>query len=209
MKAANLWQKRGAPGWRRASRRAEEVNAVASEAEEKLLEGWMHAYGTAVKRLCLMVLKDYQEAEDAMQDTFLKAWRSMAGGHSAFAGRNGASEKTWMMRIAINVCRDYQRRRWFRHVDMRKALDELPESSVAVEPEDRALMLEIAALPDKYKQPLLLHYWQHMTLEETAEALETTMSTVYNRLKKAQELLRTKLDLEGGERYAEQNSASH
>lgn len=114
---------------------------------ERRLEDWMRTYGTAILRTCFVILSDAREAEDAMQDTFLRAWRAM----DTFEQRNGASVKTWLMRIAINVCRDYQRKRWFRHIDMRHALEDLPQGMMTVLPEDRELMLDILRLPDDLK----------------------------------------------------------
>ena len=116
---------------------------------ERRLEDWMRTYGTAILRTCFVILSDAREAEDAMQDTFLRAWRAM----DTFEQRNGASVKTWLMRIAINVCRDYQRKRWFRHIDMRHALEDLPQGMMTVLPEDRELMLDILRLPDDLKKP--------------------------------------------------------
>ena len=63
---------------------------------ERRLEDWMRTYGTAILRTCFVILSDAREAEDAMQDTFLRAWRAM----DTFEQRNGASVKTWLMRIA-------------------------------------------------------------------------------------------------------------
>ncbi|MBQ8556544.1 MAG: sigma-70 family RNA polymerase sigma factor [Clostridia bacterium] len=163
---------------------------------EQRLEGWVRAHGTAILRTCFVCLSDAREAEDAMQETFLKAWRAM----DSFESRNGASEKTWLTHIAINVCRDMQRTRWFKHIDMRRALDELPQRMAAALPEERELLLEIMQLPDKLKQPILLYYYQDMTLEETAEVLGTTKSTIHNRLRKAEKML--KLSLSGGDCYA-------
>lgn len=157
--------------------------------EEQRLEEWMRTYGTAVLRTCFIHLADTGQAEDAMQDTFLRAWHAM----DQFEGRNGCSEKTWLMRIAVNVCRDYRRSRWFRHIDLSRALDELPPSMTAVLPEDRLLMLDILRLPVKYRQALLLYYYQDMTLEEAAEVLGVSRSTVHHRLKKAEIMLRTTL----------------
>ena len=137
---------------------------------ERRLEDWMRTYGTAILRTCFVILSDAREAEDAMQDTFLRAWRAM----DTFEQRNGASVKTWLMRIAINVCRDYQRKRWFRHIDMRHALEDLP-------------------------QGMLLYYYQDMNLQETADALGISKSTVHTRLKKAEQAL--KLSLTGGDCY--------
>ena len=44
---------------------------------ERRLEDWMRTYGTAILRTCFVILSDTREAEDAMQDTFLRAWRAM------------------------------------------------------------------------------------------------------------------------------------
>ena len=160
-----------------------------SEAEQRL-ESWVRTYGDAVLRICFVYLADASQAEDAMQDTFLRAWHHAM---SRFEGRNGCSEKTWLMRIAMNVCRDYRRSRWFRHMDLRRALDELPAHLTAIFPEDRLLMLDILLLPTKYKQVILLYYYQDMTLEEIAQTLQTSRSTVHHRLKKAEALLKTTL----------------
>lgn len=156
------------------------------ESREQILESWIKTYGTAILRTCLVSLSDLKEAEDAMQETFLKAWRAM----DQFEKRNGASEKTWLFRIALNVCRDIKRTRWFRHVDMSQSLEDLPEFFTMVEPEDNALMMDIMKLPDKYRQPLLLHFYHSLSLSDTAEVLGLSKSTVYNRLEKAKQLLK-------------------
>ncbi len=153
---------------------------------EKRLESWINTYGTSILRTCLVCLSDLKEAEDAMQETFLKAWRSM----EQFEHRNGASEKTWLIRIAMNVCRDIKRTRWFRHVDMSLALEDLPEVFTMVEPEDHALMIDVMRMPDKYRRPFLLHFYHALPLSETAEILGLSKSTVYNRLEKAKQLLK-------------------
>ncbi len=168
-----------------------------TRAREQRLEGWMRTYGTAILRTCFLSLSDAKEAEDAMQETFLKAWRGM----DSFEKRNGASEKTWLMHIAVNVCRDMRRTRWFRHIDMRQALEDLPQGMTGILPEDRSLLLDIMQLPDKYRQPILLYYYQDMTLEETAQALGISRSAVHGHLRKAESLLR--LSLTDGERENE------
>lgn len=162
---------------------------------EARLEGWVRAYGTSILRTCFVCLSDVREAEDAMQETFLKAWKAM----ESFEGRNGAGEKTWLTHIALNVCRDIRRTRWFRHIDMRRALEEIPQGVAAALPEDRSLLLDIMQLPDKYKQPILLYYYQDMTIEETAQVLGVSKSTVHNRLRKAEGQLR--LSMKGGDCY--------
>lgn len=106
------------------------------------LEGWIAAYGTGILRTCYLYLRDAALAQDAMQDTFVKAWRKM----DTFEGRNGSSEKTWLTHIAINTCRDYRRSRWLRFVDMRQSIEELPLPVHQVTPEERELFQSVLAL---------------------------------------------------------------
>lgn len=154
-----------------------------------MVEKWIAEYGTAVKRVCFVMLADADQAQDAMQETFFKAWRSMA----QFEGRNGANEKTWLMHIATNVCRDMKRSRWFRHVDQRRSVEDVLRFSSAASPSDRALLMDIMALPERYRQVILLYYYQNMNIEEVAEALSVSKSTVHGRLRRAEGQLRSVL----------------
>ena len=63
----------------------------------KNLERLINEYGDSLLRMCYLHLKDYHLAEDAVQETFIKAMRS----YDSFGHRS--SEKTWIMRIAINT----------------------------------------------------------------------------------------------------------
>jgi len=101
----------------------------------------MHLRTTA----CFVYLHEIGQVQDAVQETFLKVWKSM----DQFERRNGCSVKTWMMRIAINVCRDYRRSRWFRHIDRSKTPEELPARAEAVLLEDHSLLREVYNLPEK------------------------------------------------------------
>ena len=159
-------------------------------AKKQRFEQWVRQYSQSVLRTCFIYLADKSMAEDAMQDTFLKAWKAM----DQFERRNDAGEKTWLMHIAINVWRDYHRSRWFRHVDMGKALEELPGRYLATAPEDKTLMMDIMRLPAKQKQVILLYYYHEMTLREVADTLGIAPSTVHHRLKKAEALLKTVLE---------------
>lgn len=162
---------------------------VPSVVREQKLEQWITQYADTILRMCYVYLRDVGQAEDAMQDTFLKAWKSP----EQFEQRGGGTERTWLMRIAINVCHDYHRSRWFRHVDRTKTLEELPARYETVLPEDHSLLLEVCNLPEKYKRVILLYYYQEMTLQETADALIISRSAVHKQLMKAQELLKGKL----------------
>ena len=122
--------------------------AVPSMIREQRLNQWIEDYSDSILRTCFLYLSDQTQAEDATQDTWIKAWKHM----DDFERKGIANEKAWLLRIAINTCKDYRRTAWFRHVDRSKALDELPPQLIAVEPEDRTLTLMVMDLPDRYKQ---------------------------------------------------------
>ena len=167
--------------------------AVPQESPEERLERWMNQYGNAVLHMCFLCLSDAHWAEDAAQDTFVKAWRSMR----RFENRHEGSEKAWLMRIALNTCRDYKRGMWFRRVDLVGEMEKLPPALLAVNDEDRETFLDVMRLPGKLRQVILLRYDQNMTLREMAEALGLTLSTVHHRLKQAEDALR--MGMEGGD----------
>ena len=71
-----------------------------SDSRDQKLILLMQRYELPVKRMCCAFLQDAALAEDAAQETFLRAYRALDG------FRSESSEKTWLMRIAINVCKD-------------------------------------------------------------------------------------------------------
>ena len=149
------------------------------------LERLMAAYGTDIIRLCALQLQDRGLAEDAAQDTFIKAWRALP----RFKGE--CSEKTWLFRIAINTCRDYQRTGWFRHVDRSVTPDELPGLGRKEENFMQHTVSDaVGALPKKQKTAVLLRYYQEMALDEIARVMNVSVSTVKRLLKKGNEALR-------------------
>lgn len=149
----------------------------------------------ALLRLCFVYLHDKDQAQDAVQETFLKAY------HSLQTFRHDANEKTWLSRIAINCCRDMSRSSWFKHVDRSVTLDMLPEPVVQPTYDDNALTLEIMKLPQRLREVILLYYFENMTTPEIAEALQITQQAVSSRLVHARVKLRKALkqEFEGDE----------
>ena len=145
------------------------------------LERWMRSWGSDVLRLCRMSLGDAQLAEDALQETFMKVWRSLE--RSPVQSEEHAKGR--IFRTAINVCRDMRRSAWWRNVDTRVALEDLPPPLLAVEDESRELFALVAALPEKLRQPVLLHDLSGLTLEECAKALGLSRPTLSKRLREA------------------------
>ena len=156
------------------------MNDTVREAE---LARMMHQYGGLLAGLCSALLKDSHLAQDVVQETFVKAWRKMddlRGGQQ--------SEKAWLCRIAVNLCRDLQRTRWLRMVD-RRADVEKPWCSPA--DDEAALIMEaLGQLRLRYREVLTLHYLENLSAEEVGHAVGLSPSAVYRRLKKAKSLLK-------------------
>ena len=155
---------------------------------DQTIERLITQYQTSLLRLCYMQLQDQALAEDAVQETFLKAYK----GFDSFRG--DSSEKTWLTRIAVNTCRDFQRGGWFKHTDRRVTPDMLPVGTVQPDTEDLDLSLAVMKLPRKMREAILLYYYQDMSTEEIAETLGIAQSSVSNRLRRGREKLRKLLE---------------
>ena len=153
-------------------------------ANETVLSEWYDEYGTDILRYCFMFLGNKADAEDATQETFLKAWRNIG----RFEARNGCSPKTWIIKIAGNTCRDYLRRGWRKHENRLITPDDLKNLGSAPD-EDRELIMDIMNLPEKYRQVILLVFWYGMTIREAAECISTSESTAFRRLEKAKRMI--------------------
>ena len=157
-------------------------------AQTQWLEQAMAQWEVPLLRTCYLLLRDAALAEDAVQETFLKAWRARD------AYRREASEKTWLMRIAVNTCRDMARSRWFRHIDRRVDLADLPEAAVAFTEPDDAVTRAILSLPDALRQVVTLRYYQELSVQECADVLRIHRRTVHYRLNRAEHALRAALE---------------
>ncbi len=152
------------------------------------LENLMELYGDEIKRFCTLQLRDPFQAEDAAQDTFVKAWKAL----DTF--RNESSQKTWLMHIAVNTCRDYQRTGWFRHMDRRIVPEELPEQSREDEVPDGEVTEAIRSLPSKLRTMILLRYYEGLSLKETAAAAGISLATAKRQISKENQLLHERLE---------------
>lgn len=159
------------------------------------LERMMNEYGDAVLRMCFLYLKDYQLAEDAVQETFIKAMKS----YDAFEHRS--SEKTWLIRIAVNCCKNIMRSHWFQIVrndlgdDWEKTHDNPIEAFLEKDSISRAVM----RLNANDRQIIVLYYYQELSAREIAAVIGKTENAVLQRLKRARDRLKVFLEEAGYE----------
>ncbi len=150
------------------------------------LRQWMQDYGTELYRICALMLRDAFLAEDATQEAFLRAYQRQE------SFRGDASARTWLVSIAMNVCRDMLRTPWHRHVD-RRDISLLPEPSSSGDLPDRTVLEAVMGLPPKLREAVLLRYDQGMKIQEIADSLGLSASTVKHRLNQANDKLRKQL----------------
>lgn len=157
---------------------------------EEKISSLIRLYEKELLRTCCVYLRDWDMAQDAVQETFIKAYRAL----DSFRGES--REKTWLYSIALNVCRDMRRSAWFRFVDRRVTLDRLPDPVEPASETGIALMQEIMRLPRKQMEVVWLYYYEDMNMKDIGDMLGVAATTVGYRLEKARALLRRRL--EGG-----------
>jgi len=144
----------------------------------------MRQHYASILRLAVSILDDPDEAEDAAQETFIRAAAHAAG----FRGE--AEIKTWLSAIAINVCRSELRKRRTRSL-LAKAMGVIhPLVSQPPDPEEHAaegdlhaqLRRAVAGLDEKHRIPVILHYVQHLSVPQIAAVMETNENTIHSRL---------------------------
>ena len=162
-------------------------------ARREALRALVRLYQTDVLRMCYMLLKARQFAEDAAQETFLKAYLSYD------TLRDKGKEKAWLMTIAVNTCRAMLRSRWARHIIRASSDFDQAMASQPFPVDEIMLHIEVERLPYRQREAVLLYYYQGMSVKEVARCLNTSQSSVSSRLKHARK--RLKDVLYGGEAH--------
>jgi RNA polymerase sigma-70 factor (ECF subfamily) len=158
--------------------------------DQSAFEELVRKYQDRIYNLCRYMLQDPQNAEDASQDAFLKAYRALKG------FRPNSSFYTWIYRIAVTTCLDYRRKsRW--EVFRREPLPEdLPSNEHS--PHQLYESWEIAdsiqqalqKLPEKLRAVIVLREIEGCSYEEIAEVLQLSVGTVKSRIWRARDQLR-------------------
>lgn len=161
----------------------------------------VHRHGRTVYAVCRGLLGDGADAEDAFQATFFVFLRR------AGQVKKPAAVGGWLGGVAVRVAgrlRQQRARTWQRGTDLGGANEmaaRIPKTTGSADPvvaalgaeEREAVWAEVAALPDKYRDVVLLCHLDERTTEAAAAALGCPVGTVRSRLLKARELLRTRL----------------
>ncbi len=174
----------------------DELIEKSSLGDPLLYQALMEGYYNFIYRLATTILNDPCEAEDAAQETLIRAASHIDG------YQPGTNIKSWLAKIAINLCRDRLRR-----MKARRRLQEVlklfswqaaremptPEEVVIHNERARAIRTLVETLDEKHRLPILLRYVQEMTIAEIAQALDLNEGTVLSRLHYAHLKLKNRL----------------
>ena len=147
-------------------------------------------YATDILRFSYFYLGDRQKAEDITQDVFVRLITHhpiLEPGH----------EKSWLLKVALNRCRDHWRSSWVRRMVLgHPAFELFPAPDQIGSISDQASLAEaVNHLPSEFKEVVLLFYYQSFSVSEIASILSIAEGTVSSRLNRAR--ARLKKELEG------------
>ncbi len=140
-------------------------------------------YADDVLRVSYFYLGDRQQAEDVCQDVFV---RLLTKGPEIQSGH----EKAWLLKVALNRCRDLWRAAWVKRVVLGSPFDCIPGGDTIAEYTDKTELMEtVHMLSPTFKEVVLLHYYQGYGISEIAGMLDVPEGTISSRLSRARKRL--------------------
>lgn len=149
-------------------------------------------YATDVLRVSYFYLGDRQKAEDVCQDVFV---RLITNAPVLQEGR----EKAWLLKVALNRCRDLWRGAWVKRVILGSPAFELipAPDEIGKLADQQEIMGAIHQLPASFREVILLHYYQGYGITEIAETMDLPEGTISSRLSRGRKKLES--ILKGGD----------
>ncbi|TWF92931.1 RNA polymerase sigma factor [Saccharopolyspora dendranthemae] len=175
----------------------QDLMAAAQRGDGVAFDELVRRHTATMYRVAFRVLGDRAEAEDAVQEAWVSAWRSL----SRFRG--DAAPTTWLYRVVTNSALSQARRRWAVPMDISdESMNHLLTDDGTGNPEGKAVRSEeadlvhraIATLEPSQRVPLVLREFEGMSYEEIAEVLEVNTTALRSRLHRARLALLSRLE---------------
>jgi RNA polymerase sigma-70 factor, ECF subfamily len=147
-------------------------------------------YQDRIYNLCRHMIQDAGDAQDAAQDAFLKAYAALKNFDPE------ASLYTWLYRIAVNTCLDYNKKSRPEPFEEESTIEDLPSAQPSPErlyqskETGRLIDAALRKLPDKLRAAIVLKEIEGLLYDEIAEVLHTSVGTVKSRISRARDELR-------------------
>lgn len=141
-------------------------------------------YVNEIYRLCFSFMKNHMDAEDAVQETFMKFYRS----NRTFDSES--HKKAWLIVTASNCCKNMLKHWWNR----RNNLEDYTELVGSNDSEIDEMMELVMSLPEKYKTSVYLYYYEGYNSREISKIVGKPESTIRTYLQNAKKILKTELE---------------
>ncbi|WP_064093177.1 sigma-70 family RNA polymerase sigma factor [Rossellomorea aquimaris] len=173
------------------------------EGMDEWLETIMDEYGERLTKVAFNYVKDWKMAEDIVQEVFITCYKQYENIDKII------SFKSWIFRITINRSKDVLKSSSFRKMVMNSSLFNLftsqdlsPERSMVKRTEEEFLSKCVLALPVKYREVIILYYYEELSMEEIGGILNMNLNTIKTRLNRGRNKLKNMM--ERGEYSGEQ-----
>lgn len=160
------------------------------------IETLIRRFQNYVFRLCYLVMRSEQDAEDMTQETFIRACRALP----QYEIREGTSFEAWLYRIAVNCCRSRMRRKWYQVLpwpepapQLVASVDSQPDRRLEQDEWRNEVLKAIDTLGEKHRLVVILRYYAGLSNEEIARILDIPSGTVRSRLHTARQRLKALL----------------
>ena len=141
-------------------------------------------YIDVVYRVSLSYCKNKSDAEDVVQNTFVKLLKT----DTEFV--DDEHIRNWLVKVAVNECKNISKSFWYRNIT---SFDELEKEPEYTQSDEKELFEEVMKLPKKYSVVLHLYYYEGYSVKEIAQILEISESNVQTRLMRARNKLKENL----------------
>jgi len=185
----------------------ENINFLIKKAlagDQKAYDALLKRYQNGIYNMIYQMIKNREETEDLVQETFIKAFHSLASYNDNFAF------STWLYKIAFNNCIDTIRKKKLKTLSIDKPIQfsegeakheirddsRSPESSFLFTERKKIIQKTINSLPERYRSVIILRHQEERSYEEISVILNITLGTVKARIFRAREMLKKKLQEE-------------
>ena len=169
--------------------------------DQSAYEGLMKRYHHGIYVMIYQMIKNREETEDLVQETFMKAFNALRNYNDQFAF------STWLYKIAYNNCIDAIRKRKLKTLPLDRPIQHSdgettqeirddstsPEGEYLYDEKRRFIQSAIDSLPDIYREVILLRHQEERSYEEISGMLNLPIGTVKARIFRAREVLKKKL----------------
>ncbi len=171
-----------------------------SKQREDILRELIDLYAESIKMLAFTYVQNWSTAEDITQDVFIKCYEKMED------FRGDSTYKTWLYKITRNKCIDYLKSKWYRSFIptdfMREKIEKTEELSMEEQVinkfEDIELSKKVLALPTKYREIIIMFYFEELKMKEIQTLTNLNVDTIKTRLRRGKQMLQKNVERGNG-----------